>query len=103
MAASDGLITVSSFEKDSEIYARTSFPSKIASYVNTGVPVICWGPEYSVPAVFSNKHGMLVFSESSPYNFLEFLVAEAGLHDLPLGAKAEFSKTAIQSVFLKKL
>lgn len=44
------------FSSEHEITARTSFPSKLTSYLAAGRPVLFHGPEYSSPAIFLNKY-----------------------------------------------
>ena len=38
-----------SFEKEHELFMRTSFTTKFLDYVAFGKPVILWGPEYCTP------------------------------------------------------
>ena len=47
--AADALLAVMSFEKEYELFMRTSFTTKFLDYVAFGKPVILWGPEYCGP------------------------------------------------------
>ena len=46
LASADALLSVMSFEKEHELFMRTSFTTKFLDYVAFGKPVILWGPEY---------------------------------------------------------
>jgi len=52
------LLTVSSFEEDIRPYTLTSFPSKIASYLQSKSPVASWGPVYSVTHQFFSLYNL---------------------------------------------
>ena len=45
------------FEKERELFMRTSFTTKFLDYVAFGKPVILWGPEYCTPVRVARKHG----------------------------------------------
>ena len=57
MASGDALLVVMSFEKEHELFMRTSFTTKFLDYVAFGKPVILWGPEYCTPVRVARKHG----------------------------------------------
>jgi len=57
LASADALLVVMSFEKEHEVFMRTSFTTKFLDYVAFGKPVILWGPEYCEPVRVSRKHG----------------------------------------------
>src|ERR1700751_5196509 len=46
-----------SFEKEHELFMRTSFTTKFLDYVAFGKPVILWGPDYCTPFRVAHKHG----------------------------------------------
>jgi hypothetical protein len=46
-----------SFEKQHELFMRTSFTTKFLDYVAFGKPVILWGPEYCTPVHVARQHG----------------------------------------------
>ena len=57
LASADALLVVMSFEKEHELFMRTSFTTKFLDYVAFGRPVILWGPEYSAPVRVTRRHG----------------------------------------------
>jgi len=57
LASADALLVVMSFEKEHELFMRTSFTTKFLDYVSFGKPVILWGPEYCTPVRVARKHG----------------------------------------------
>jgi hypothetical protein len=57
MATADALLVVMSFEKEHELFMRTSFTTKFLDYVAFGKPVILWGPDYCTPVRVARKHG----------------------------------------------
>ena len=57
MASADALLVVMSFEKEHELFMRTSFTTKFLDYVAFGKPVILWAPEYCTPVRVTRKHG----------------------------------------------
>jgi glycosyltransferase involved in cell wall biosynthesis len=57
LAGADALLVVMSFEKEHELFMRTSFTTKFLDYVAFGKPVILWGPEYCAPVRVARKHG----------------------------------------------
>lgn len=52
----DAFLTVMSFEKEEEVFMRTSFTTKWLDYVPYGKPVFVWGPEYSTACNFAKKY-----------------------------------------------
>jgi len=57
LASADALLVVMSFEKQHELFMRTSFTTKFLDYVAFGKPVILWGPDYCTPVRVTKKHG----------------------------------------------
>jgi glycosyltransferase involved in cell wall biosynthesis len=57
LASADALLVVMSFEKEHELFMRTSFTTKFLDYVAFGKPVILWGPEYCTPVRVARRHG----------------------------------------------
>jgi glycosyltransferase involved in cell wall biosynthesis len=57
LANADAMLVVMSFEKQNELFMRTSFTTKFLDYVAFGKPVILWGPEYCTPVGVARKHG----------------------------------------------
>lgn len=52
------------FSSDFEIVAKTSFPSKLTTYLATGKPVFFHGPEYAAPARFLKEHNAALICNS---------------------------------------
>ena len=46
-----------SFEREHELFVRTSFTTKFLDYVAFGKPVILWGPKYCTPVRVAREHG----------------------------------------------
>jgi glycosyltransferase involved in cell wall biosynthesis len=65
LASADALLVVMSFEKEHELFMRTSFTTKFLDYVAFGKPVILWGPEYCTPVRVARKHGGAAVVSSS--------------------------------------
>lgn len=57
LASADALLSVMSFEKEHELFMRTSFTTKFLDYVSFGKPVILWGPEYCTPVRVAREYG----------------------------------------------
>jgi len=57
LASADALLVVMSFDKEDELFMRTSFRTKFLDYVAFGKPVILWGPEYCTSVRFARNHG----------------------------------------------
>jgi len=57
LAAADALLVVMSFEREHELFMRTSFTTKFLDYVAFAKPVILWGPDYCTPFRVARKHG----------------------------------------------
>ena len=57
LASANTLLSVMSFEKEYELFMRTSFTTKFLDYVAFRKPVILWGPEYCTPVRVVREHG----------------------------------------------
>lgn len=67
LASADALLVVMSFEKEYEIFMRTSFTTKFLDYVAYGKPVILWGPTYCAPCnLVKNRGGALTVNDPDP-------------------------------------
>jgi glycosyltransferase involved in cell wall biosynthesis len=67
MASADALLVVMSFEREHELFMRTSFTTKFLDYVAFGKPVILWGPDYCTPVRVARKHGgAVVVNDDDP-------------------------------------
>lgn len=60
----DALLVVMSFEKDYELFMKTSFNTKISDYSTFGKPIVFWGPEYSAPAKLLKKESAAIVVNS---------------------------------------
>jgi glycosyltransferase involved in cell wall biosynthesis len=57
LASANALLVVMSFEREHELFMRTSFTTKFLDYIAFGKPVILWGPEYCTPVRVARQHG----------------------------------------------
>jgi len=57
LVSADALLVVMSFEREHELFVRTSFTTKFLDYVAFGKPVILWGPKYCTPVRVAREHG----------------------------------------------
>ncbi len=75
LASADALLSVMSFEKEHELFMRTSFTTKFLDYVAFGKPVILWGPEYCTPVrVARERGGAAVVTTDDPGTWSLFAV-----------------------------
>jgi glycosyltransferase involved in cell wall biosynthesis len=49
LSQADALLVVMSFEREQELFMRTSFNTKFTDYTAFGKPIIFWAPEYAAP------------------------------------------------------
>jgi hypothetical protein len=67
LAGADALLVVMSFEKEHELFMRTSFTTKFLDYVAFGKAIVLWGPEYCAPVQVACEHGgALAVNEKVP-------------------------------------
>jgi glycosyltransferase involved in cell wall biosynthesis len=67
IGSADAVLVVMSFEKEHELFMRTSFTTKFLDYVAFGKPVILWGPDYCTSVrVASNNGGAALVTEEDP-------------------------------------
>jgi hypothetical protein len=93
LAGADALLVVMSFEREHELFMRTSFTTKFLDYVAFGKPVILWGPEYCAPVCVARRHGgAAVISSADAGAIISLCRQIAG--DTAL--KEELSKQALQ-------
>jgi glycosyltransferase involved in cell wall biosynthesis len=57
LAGANALLVVMSFEKEHELFMRTSFTTKFLDYVAFGKPIILWGPDYCAPVRVARRDG----------------------------------------------
>ena len=81
LAGADAHLVVMSFEKEHELFMRTSFTTKFLDYAAFAKPVILWGPDYCTPSRLAKREdAALVVEIESP---LGVIVAAKKLMDEP--------------------
>jgi glycosyltransferase involved in cell wall biosynthesis len=67
LAGADALLVVMSFEREHELFMRTSFTTKFLDYAVFAKPVILWGPNYCTPSRLAKREdaALVVETESS--------------------------------------
>ena len=93
LASADALLSVMSFEKEHELFMRTSFTTKFLDYVSFGKPVILWGPEYCTPVRVAREHGGAAVVSTADATEVVCLCREIA-RDIEL--KENLSKQALQ-------
>ena len=101
-----------SFEKEHELFMRTSFTTKFLDYVAFGKPVILWGPEYCTPVRVARKHGGAAVVSSSDADAVVALCRQIAA-DSALSRKLSnealqlhqtlFNPDRLQDVFVQKI
>jgi glycosyltransferase involved in cell wall biosynthesis len=72
LSEADALLVVMSFEKEHELFMRTSFNTKFADYTAFGKPIIFWAPEYAAPMSLARRpNATLVVDSSEPEALME--------------------------------
>ena len=67
LAGADAHLVVMSFEKEQELFMRTSFTTKFLDYAAFAKPVILWGPDYCTPSRLAKREdAALVLETESP-------------------------------------
>ena len=101
-----------SFEKEHELFMRTSFTTKFLDYVTFGKPVLLWGPEYCTPFKVACKHGgALIVDRPGPehvFTACRRLAAEKDLrNELAQGAlrlhATVFDPDRLQGIFVSEI
>ncbi len=112
LASADALLVVMSFEKEHELFMRTSFTTKFLDYVAFGKPVILWGPEYCTPVRVARKHGGAAVVSSDDADAVVALCRQIATNT-PLNEKLSkealqlhqtlFNPDRLQDVFVQKI
>jgi glycosyltransferase involved in cell wall biosynthesis len=112
LASADALLVVMSFEKDHELFMRTSFTTKFLDYVAFGKPVVLWGPDYCTPVRVARKHGGAAVVSSSDANAVVALNRQIAA-DSALSKKLSnealqlhqtlFNPDRLQDIFVQKI
>ncbi len=64
LAGADALLVVMSFEREHELFMRTSFTTKFLDYAAFVKPVILWGPDYCTPARLAKREDAALVVET---------------------------------------
>jgi glycosyltransferase involved in cell wall biosynthesis len=112
LASADALLSVMSFEKEHELFMRTSFTTKFLDYVSFGKPVILWGPEYCTPVRVAREHGGAAVVSAADATAVVCLCREIA-RDTELNEKLSkqalqlrqtlFNPDRLQGVFVQKI
>ena len=112
LASADALLVVMSFEKEHELFMRTSFTTKFLDYVAFGKPVILWGPEYCTPVRVARKHGGAAVVSSSDADAVVALSREIAAnselskklsHEAMQLHQTLFNPDRLQDIFVQKI
>ncbi|PYJ34130.1 MAG: hypothetical protein DME88_06190 [Verrucomicrobia bacterium] len=112
LAGADALLVLMSFEREHELFMRTSFTTKFLDYTAFGKPIILWGPEYCTPVrVVRRDGGALVVDQpkaervvdaarhlKQDCNLRQFAIA--GARDLNNGI---FNPEILQEIFVSRI
>jgi glycosyltransferase involved in cell wall biosynthesis len=72
LSDADALLVVMSFEKEHELFMRTSFNTKFADYTAFGKPIIFWAPEYAAPMNLAQRpDATMVVNSPEPQALME--------------------------------
>lgn len=79
LGGADALLVVMSFEREHELFIRTSFTTKFLDYSAFGKPVILWGPDYCTPTRLAKREkAALVVETEVPEGVVEAAKKLAG-------------------------
>jgi hypothetical protein len=101
-----------SFDREHELFMRTSFTTKFLDYVSFGKPVILWGPQYCTPVRVAREHGgAAVVTTNDPRAVVSLCQKIAG--DTELNEKLSkqalqlhqtlFNPDRLQQIFVQKI
>jgi glycosyltransferase involved in cell wall biosynthesis len=94
--SADALLVIMSFEKEYELFMRTSFTTKFLDYSSYGKPIVLWGPEYCTPyRVVKNYGGAIIADKPDPGCVISALIKIESNEDL-------YKKLAAESLNLSK-
>src|SRR5437773_8947311 len=112
LASADALLSVMSFDREHELFMRTSFTTKFLDYVSFGKPVILWGPEFCTPVRVAREHGGAAVVFAADATAVDCLCRKIA-RDTELNEKLSkqalqlhqtlFSPDRLQDVFIQKL
>ena len=64
IVSADALLVVMSFEREHELFMRTSFTTKFLDYSVFAKPVILWGPDYCTPSRLAKREDAALVVET---------------------------------------
>ena len=112
LASADALLSVMSFDREHELFMRTSFTTKFLDYVSFGKPVILWGPEFCTPVRVAREHGGAAVVSAADATAVVCLCRELA-RDTELNEKLSkqalqlhqtlFNPDRLQDVFVQKI
>lgn len=99
LAGADALLVVMSFEREHELFMRTSFTTKFLDYSAFGKPVILWGPDYCTPSRLAKREdAALVVENDRPEGVVE-AVKNLASDPQEVGRLSAASRRLNQTVF----
>jgi glycosyltransferase involved in cell wall biosynthesis len=99
LAGADALLVVMSFEREHELFMRTSFTTKFLDYSAFGKPVIMWGPDYCTPSRLAKREdAALVVENDRPEGVVE-AVKNLASDPQEVGRLSAASRRLNQTVF----
>ncbi len=112
LAEADALLVVMSFEKEHELFMRTSFTTKFVDYTTFNKPIILWAPEYCAPMQLVRREGgAFPVNDPSTEAVLEAarrVARDAGLRanlarEAQMLSTATFHPDRLQETFVNKI
>ena len=112
IADADALLVVMSFEKEHELFMRTSFTTKFLDYASFGKPIILWGPGYCTPSQLARREQAAAVVDSpkaaAVVTALESLSKDAGLRARLASAsevlhRTIFNPERLQDIFVRQM
>jgi glycosyltransferase involved in cell wall biosynthesis len=112
LAGADALLVVMSFEKEHELFMRTSFTTKFLDYAAFGKPIVLWGPEYCTPVRAAREHGgALAVNQKSPKAVVagcreiagNLALREKLIHDALRLHQTLFNPDRLQGIFVSEI
>jgi hypothetical protein len=108
----DALLVVMSFEREHELFMRTSFTSKFVDYTTFHKPILLWAPDYCTPMrVVRREGGALPVNTSSLDHVVEAIRSVASSSEMQVRLAAEarqlnagtFNPDRLQDIFVSQI
>jgi glycosyltransferase involved in cell wall biosynthesis len=112
LSGADALLVVMSFEREHEVFMRTSFTTKFLDYVSFGKPVVLWAPDYCTPMrVVQREGGALPVNQNDASAVVDALMRISSDHELRTNLEAEarklhegtFNPERLQGIFVEEM